>query len=183
MFNEYLIHLCDCTCLNVFHILNLCWSNTKRFLSVLIVFGKYFIFAKMSKISKIVLPCSSDLVVGKTSRMPPVASLLSRFTRPTGGSKSQSRKRPRKFFKNTGRLCLAICLWVEASVASLLKSFRGSLRGFLVGGPSNREKHLDTFFKILSLRCLATCPSNLHATWVSHEKRVFCASKTVFNGS
>ena len=32
--------------------LNPCWSNTKRFLSVLAVFGKFFVFAKNVKISK-----------------------------------------------------------------------------------------------------------------------------------
>ena len=46
MFNECHIHLCDCTWLDVFHMLNFCWSNTKRFLSVLVVFGKYFSFYK-----------------------------------------------------------------------------------------------------------------------------------------
>ena len=70
MFNECHIHLCDCTWLNVFYILNFCWSNTKRFLSVLIVFGKSFVFAKISKISKTVLPSSGDLVAGQASHMP-----------------------------------------------------------------------------------------------------------------
>ena len=70
MFKECHIHLCDCTWLNVFHILNFCWLNTKRFLSVLIVFGKFFCFCKKSKISKTVLPCSSDLVASQASRMP-----------------------------------------------------------------------------------------------------------------
>ena len=103
MFNECHIHLCDCTWLNVFHILNFCWSNTKRFLNVLIGFGKCFIFfAKMSKISKTVLPCSGDLVAGITSCMPPVASLLSRFMQLTGGSMFQLQKILRKFFKNLG---------------------------------------------------------------------------------
>ena len=32
--------------------LNLCWSNIKRFLSVLVVFGKYFVFTKTIKIFK-----------------------------------------------------------------------------------------------------------------------------------
>ena len=68
----------------------------------LIVFEKCFIFGKMSKISKTMLPCSGDLVMGKPSRMSPVASLLSRFTRLIGESKSQLRKRLRKFFKNSG---------------------------------------------------------------------------------
>ena len=108
MFNECHIHLCYCAWLNVFHILNFCWSNTKWFLSVLIVFGKSFVFAKNSKISKIsnisktVLPCSSDLIVSQYSCMPPVASLHRRFSRLTGKSMSQSRKRLRKFSKILG---------------------------------------------------------------------------------
>ena len=66
-------------------------------------FWKVFLFLqKISKISKTMLPCSGDLVTGKPSRMSPVASLLSRFTRLTGESKSQLRKRLRKFFKNSG---------------------------------------------------------------------------------
>ena len=52
-----------------FHILNPCLSNTKRFLSVLVVFGKSFVFAKMSKVSKTVLPYSGSSVTGWSSRM------------------------------------------------------------------------------------------------------------------
>ena len=44
-------------------------SNTKRFLSVLGVFGKYFVFTKTEKFQKIVLPCFGDLVAGHPSRM------------------------------------------------------------------------------------------------------------------
>ena len=49
--------------------LNPCWSNTKRFLSVLVFFGKSFVFAKMSEFSKTVLPCFCNLVAGWSSRM------------------------------------------------------------------------------------------------------------------
>ena len=49
--------------------LNPYWSNTKIFLSVLVVFGKSFVFTKMSKISKIVLPYFGDSVAGWSSRM------------------------------------------------------------------------------------------------------------------
>ena len=44
-------------------------SNTKRFLSVLGVFRKYFVFTKNWKISKTVLPCFGDSVAGHLSRM------------------------------------------------------------------------------------------------------------------
>ena len=44
-------------------------SNTKRFLSVLGVFGKYFVFTKTEKFQKTLLPCFSDSVAGHPSRM------------------------------------------------------------------------------------------------------------------
>ena len=44
-------------------------SNTKRLLSVLVVFGKYFVLQKL-KISKTVLPYFGNLVASKSSRMP-----------------------------------------------------------------------------------------------------------------
>ena len=45
-------------------------SNTKRFLSVLGVFGKYFVFTKTEKFQKTVLPCFGNSVTGHPSRMP-----------------------------------------------------------------------------------------------------------------
>ena len=44
--------------------------NHKKIFKCLVVFGKYFVFTKLVKISKIVLPCSGDSVAGRTSRMP-----------------------------------------------------------------------------------------------------------------
>ena len=44
-------------------------SNTKIFLSVLGIFGKYFVFTKTEKFQKTVLPCFSDSVAGHPSRM------------------------------------------------------------------------------------------------------------------
>ena len=103
MLNECLIHLCDCTCLNVFHMLNFCWSNTKIFFSVLIVFGKSFVFAKISKISKTVLPYSGDSVASQTSRMPPIASLHRSFCDSLAGQ-CFSREKDLENFQNSGFL-------------------------------------------------------------------------------
>ena len=108
MFNECHIHLCDCTWLNVFHILNFCWSNTKIFLSVLIVFGKSFVFKKNSKT---VLRRFGDLVAGQSSRMPPVGRSHRRYSHLTSGSMSQSRKRLIKFFKILGFKCFRNSVW------------------------------------------------------------------------
>ena len=44
-------------------------SNTKRFLSVLGVFGKYFVFTKTEKFQKTVLPYFGDSVAGHPSHM------------------------------------------------------------------------------------------------------------------
>ena len=55
----------------------------------------------------------------------------------------------------------------------LHRDFRGSARDSLAGRPSSCEKHLEKFFKILSLNVLATCPSILLATHFSREKHVF----------
>ena len=69
MFNECHIHLCDCTWLNVFsHAQSLLFNHKKNF-KCLVVFGKYFAFTKNVKISKTVLPCSSDLVTSWSSHM------------------------------------------------------------------------------------------------------------------
>ena len=74
----------------------------KFFFEFLIVFGKSFVFAKISKISKIVLPCSGDLITGQSSCMSSVTSLLRWFSGLTGRSVSQSWKILRNFFKILG---------------------------------------------------------------------------------
>ena len=132
--------------------LNYMLIKHKKIFSVLIAFGKSFVFAKISKISKTVLPYSGDLVAGQSSHIPPIASLHIRFSRLTSGSMSQSRKRLRNFSKILGflqfsRLGLVTCLRVEAPVTRLYRNFHGSLRDLLTGEPSSREKHLDKFFK------------------------------------
>ena len=48
-------------------------------MSVLIVFGKSFVFAKISKISKTVLPSSGDLVAGQASHMPQSQAYIEDF--------------------------------------------------------------------------------------------------------
>ena len=44
-------------------------SNTKRFLSVLGVFGKYFVFTKSEKFQKTMLPCFGDSIMSHSSCM------------------------------------------------------------------------------------------------------------------
>ena len=72
------------------------------------------------------------------------------------------------------------CSWVEGPVVRGLRDFRGLPHDFLAGRTSSHEKHLDKFFKIFVLSVLAIGPSDLLATLLSHENRVFCAYKSVF---
>ena len=52
-----------------FHMLNLCWFKHKKIFEFFRCFWKVFCFYKNWKISKIVLPCFSDLVAVHPSRM------------------------------------------------------------------------------------------------------------------
>ena len=60
-----------------FHMLNFCWSNTKIFLSVLVVFGKYFFFflQKLSKFQKLCCP-----ILATQLQIDPIASPLRDFS-------------------------------------------------------------------------------------------------------
>ena len=128
MFNECHIHLCDCTWLNLFHILNFCWSNTKIFLSVLIIFVKSFVFEKISKISKTVLPCSSNLVAGQASRMPRSQAYIEGF-RDSLASQCPSREKDLEFFPK---------IWVFKFLATQF----GDL---FVSGSSSCEVYSESF--------------------------------------
>ena len=106
MFNECHIHSRDCTWLNVFshsQSLLIKHSNTKRFLSVLVVFGKFFVFAKMSKISKTVLPYFGDSVAGWSSRMSQSRAHIEIF-RDSLASQCPSRQKYLEYFSKFGFL-------------------------------------------------------------------------------
>ena len=53
-----------------------------------------------------------------------------------------------------GHFWRLVCEWKVQS-QGLLRDFRGSARDFLISRPSSREKHLENFFKLLSLNVLA----------------------------
>ena len=101
-------------------------SNTKRFLSVLVVFGKYFVFAKIEKFQKQFCP-----IWATQSRVKQVAchsrELAGRFWQLVHEWKVQSR--------------------------GVHKDFRGSARDSLASKTSSRKKHLANFFIILGLKC------------------------------
>ena len=128
-------------------------SNTKRFLSVLGVFGKYFVFTKTEKFQKQCCP-----VLATQSRVIQVAcysrELACWFWRLVREWKVQSRGAHR--------------------------DFRSSARDSLAGRPSSCKKHFENFSTIVTLSVLAACLGDLMATCFNREKRVFCISKTVF---
>ena len=129
MFNECHIHLCDCTWLNVFSHAQFLLIKHKKIFECFSCFWKVFCFCKnVKKFQKQYCP-----VLATWSRVSPVACLQSRapfreYSRLIGGSKSQSRKILRKFFK----------IWVFR----FLTTHTGDL---LVGGSSNREGYTEIF--------------------------------------
>ena len=104
--------------------LNLCWFKHKKTFKCFRCFWKVFCFYKNWKISKIVLPCFGDLVVGHPSRMLQL-ELVGWFWRLVREWKVQSR--------------------------GIHKDFCGSARDSLTSETSSCEKHLEIFFQIFRL--------------------------------
>ena len=120
------------------------YSNTKRFLSVLDVFGKYFVLQKLKNFKK-----QCCLILATQSLVIQVACY--------------SRELTCWFWR-------LVCEWKVQS-RGVHRDFRSSARDSLVGRPSSHEKHLEIFFTILSLSVLVACPSDLLATHPNREKR------------
>ena len=147
--------------------LNLCWLNTKIFLSVLAVFEKSFVFAKMSKISKTMLPCFGDSVASWSSRMSQSQAHRD-FSRLIGGSMSQSRKILRIFFK------IWVLTFLATQSSNLFAGGGSSREGYTkiftayLATPSRVElpvvKNTYKIFQNLSQRCLAAYPGDLLTT-------------------
>ena len=112
-------------------------SSTIRFLSILGVFGKYFVLKnwKFQKKNKKIHFCP---VLATQSWVSQVAGLSRMFA---------------------GLFWQLVREWKVQSW-ELLRDFRGSARDFLAGRPSSRKKHLEKFFKIFSLSVLATQPGD-----------------------
>ena len=68
----------------------------------------------------------------------------------------------------------------KVQLRRLLRDFRGSARESLAGRPSSREKHLENFFKFLSLSVLAAWTGDFVATHFSREKCVFGKNRGSF---
>ena len=128
----------------VFTCLIFVYSNTKRFLSVLGVFGKYFIFTKTENFQKHCCP-----VLTTQSRVIQIPcysrELACWFWRLVREWKVQSQR--------------------------VHRDFRGLARNFLAGRPSSCEKHLEIFFTILTLNVLAACLGDLFQSWKTRVLR------------
>ena len=104
-----------------FHMLNLCWFKHKKILSVLGVFGKYFVFTKIENFQKQCCP-----VLATQSQVRQVfchsRELMSQFWRLVRKWKVRSRR--------------------------VHREFHGSARNSLAGRPFSHKKHLEIFFII-----------------------------------
>ena len=125
--------------------LNPCWSNTKRFLSVLVVFGKFFVFTKIVKNS---VALFWRLSYGLVQLHTPVASPHRDLPRLTGGTMSQSWKILRIFFKILGFYVSRGLVWRlvrgwKVYSRGVHRDFRGLPRDSLAGRLSSCEKHLE----------------------------------------
>ena len=120
-------------------------SNTKRFLSVLGVFGKYFVFTKTEKFK------NSVALFWRLSRGSPKSRNLAASSRVNLGDLFVSERSNREGY-------------IEIFAAQLTTPSRVDLPV---------RKTLRKFFTILSLSVLAARPDDLLATHPSREKRVF----------
>ena len=153
--------------------LNFCWSNTKRFLSILFIFGKYFVFVNIVKIFKNSVALFWWLSYGLVQSHALVTSPLRDFSQLTGGSMSQSQKILRIFFKNLGLYVSHGSVWRlvhgwKVQLRVVHRDFRNSHRNSLVSRLSSREKHLENisiFFK-----CSGSWPWRLARNLIQSRK-------------
>ena len=128
-------------------------SNTKRFLIILGVFGKYFVFTKTGNFKKQCYP-----ILATQSRVIQVAC--------------HSREL-------AGQFWWLVRKWKVQS-RGVHRDFYGSSHDSLASETSSREKHLAKFFKTLGLKFFGGCLGEWLATCLSREKSVFCVLKIVF---
>ena len=99
MFNECLIHLCDCTWLNALHLLNLMLIKHKNIFECFNCFWKVFCFENFQKFKNCATLFWQLYLTGQASREPLVTSLCRSSWQLSGRSRPQSRKRLRKLSK------------------------------------------------------------------------------------
>ena len=130
-------------------------SRTKIFLSVLGVFGKYFVLQK-KKTENFKKQCC------------PVLATQSQVSQVACHSREL-----------TGQFWRLVHEWKVQSQGGH-RDFRGLVRDSLASKTSNREKRLEIFSKLLAWSVLAGGFGDYLATYLNCEKCVFCTVKTVF---
>ena len=123
MFNECLIHLCDCTCLNVLHILNYMLIVHKKIFECFNCFWKVFCFEKFQKLCNFVLATQS---LESSQSQDPSRELTQKLLRLSSESSPQSQKRLRKISK----------FWIFRIFATLFGDW-------VISGSSNHEVYLE----------------------------------------
>ena len=149
--------------------LNFCWSNTKRFLSVLVVFGKYFAFAKIVKNFKNSVVLFWRLGCGSVQLHAPNREHYLENIRDSLAGQSPGREKYLENFSKFGflgfsQLRLATCSRMEAPVASVTQKFSRLPSRLPRGWNIQLRKTLGKIFQKFHLRCLAACSSDLSAT-------------------
>ena len=133
IFNECLIHLCDCTLLNVMYILKHLLIKPKKIFEYFSCFWKVFCFEKFHKNPKIFTRESRvfKALVASSSKM----------VRNSLASKSSSSE---KDLENFSKFGFYTFWWLNSQVTS---SSRGICNSLASESPSC-EKDLENFFKI-----------------------------------
>ena len=164
VFNECLIHFCDCTWLNVLYILYHILIKHKIFFEYFSCFWKLFLFWKFSEIQKFSTLLFGDSLTSHANRDAPIASLHKRFRDSLVSETSSHEKYLQKLSKIMGFYHFRDYFESRRPVTRVLREVCNSL----ASGCPNCEKDLDKIFKILYKGfwrlILATC---LRVIWVA----------------
>ena len=123
-------------------------SNTKIFLSVLGVFGKYFILQKLK--------------IKKKKQFYPVLATQLRVSQVACHSREL-----------VGQFWRLVHEW-KVQLRGVHRDFRGSARGSIASKTSSREKHLAKIFKFSIWSVLVGNLGDSLATYLNRENCVFC---------
>ena len=149
MLNECLIYLCDCTCLNMLHMLNYMLIKHKKIFEYFSCFWKVFLFWKISKklCNFVLVTCPA----GQANRLPQSRAYIEDFHDLLAGQ-CPSREKDLEFFQKFGfldfsRLYLVTCLRVEAPVARLTQKVLRLPSRLLRGWTFQSQKTLRHIFQ------------------------------------
>ena len=128
MFNECLIHLCDCTWLNALHLLNLMLIKHKKIFECFNCFWKVFCFEKCQKFQKLWHLFLATCLTDQASHMPQLWACTEGFCDSLAGQ-SPSREKDLEIFSK---------IWVFRFLATQFGDLFAS-------GSSSHEVYLESF--------------------------------------